>query len=209
MPHKKYTGILREIIVPATLNSYSIIFFFNNFLLAGFIMVVTFFNFFAGLSGLIAILVTVLTAYSMGFDKFKIKSGIYSFNGLLVGLGMGTFFDPGWLFFGLLILASVISLMFSVTLGGWLQKYNLPFLSIPFIITLWIILLPSSQFSDLGIAQRNSYWINELYAVGGKPMLTLFQSIDSIPLNKLVETYIRSMSSIVWTWWRCTRSRSS
>jgi urea transporter len=159
--------LLRNIILPATLNSYSAIFFFNNRLLAIVIMLVSFFNFFAGLSGLIAVVVAVLIAYSMGFDKIQLKNGIYSFNALLTGIGMGTFFDPGWVFLSLLLLATLLSLVLSVTLGGWLYKYGLPFLSIPFIITFWFIVLPSSQFENLGLTQRNIYWINEVYAVGG------------------------------------------
>jgi urea transporter/murein DD-endopeptidase MepM/ murein hydrolase activator NlpD len=188
--------LLRNIILPATLNSYSAIFFFNNRLLAIVIMLVSFFNFFAGLSGLIAVVVAVLIAYSMGFDKIQLKNGIYSFNALLTGIGMGTFFDPGWVFLSLLLLATLLSLVLSVTLGGWLYKYGLPFLSIPFIITFWFIVLPSSQFENLGLTQRNIYWINEVYAVGGNSMLNFFQTVNNLQVNKMVDIYLRSVSSI-------------
>lgn len=186
----------RNIVLPATLNSYSVIFFFNNKLLASVVMLVSFFNFFAGLSGLIAVLVTVLIANSMGFDKIQLKNGVYSFNALLTGIGMGTFFDPGWVFFSLLLLAALLTLILSVTFGGWLYKYGLPFLSIPFVITFWLILLPSSQFANLGLTQRNIYWMNEVYAIGGNPMLNFFQTIDALPVHKMVDIYLRSMSSI-------------
>jgi len=189
-------NLFRNIVLPATLNSYSIIFFFNNKLLASVIMLVSFFNFFAGLSGLIAVLVTILIANSMGFDKIQLKSGVYSFNALLTGIGMGTFFDPGWVFFSLLLLAALLTLVLSVTLSGWLYKYGLPFLSIPFVITFWFIVLPSSQFENLGLTQRNIYWMNEVYAIGGNQMLNFFQTIDTLPVYKMVDIYLRSMSSI-------------
>ncbi|MBK7133795.1 MAG: urea transporter [Bacteroidales bacterium] len=128
-------NIFRKIIIPAALNSYSVIFFFNNRLLALVLLIVTFFNPVAGLSGLIAVLTTVLVAYSMGFDNLKLKQGIYSFNALLVGIGMGTVFEPGIVFIVLLLLAALASLILSVILSGWLGKYGLPFLSIPFIIS--------------------------------------------------------------------------
>ncbi len=186
----------RYTILPATLNSYSVIFFFNNRLLALVTMVVSFFNVFAGLSGLLSVLVTVLIANSMGLDKLQLKRGLYSFNSLLVGIGMGTFFDPSWVFVSLLLIASMLSLILSVTLGGWLGKYGLPFLSIPFVLTFWFIVLPSSQFENLGLTARNVYWINEVYSMGGASMLNLYQTIDTLPVHEMVSIYLRSLSSI-------------
>lgn len=196
MPIQRTFNTFRNIILPATLNSYSVIFFFNNKLLAIVIMLVSFFNFFAGLSGLIAVLVTVLIANSMGFDKMQLKNGLYSFNALLIGIGMGTFFDPGWVFLSLLLIAALLTLILSVTLGGWLYKYGLPFLSIPFVITFWFIVLPSSQFENLGLTQRNIYWMNEVYAIGGNSMLNFFQTINTLPVHKMVDIYFRSLSSV-------------
>ena len=196
MKNNRYISSFLNTILPATLNSYSVIFFFNNKLLAGILFIVTFFNFFAGLCGLIAVLTAVLISYSMGFDRIQLKRGLYSFNALLTGIGMGTFFDPGYVFFSLLLLAALLTLILSVTLGGWLGKYGLPFLSIPFVVTYWFILLPSSQFENLGLTQRNIFWMNEVYAIGGQKLLVLFQTIDALPIYKMLEIYLRSMSSI-------------
>jgi len=186
----------RDTVLPATLNSYSAIFFFNNRLLAMVIMGVTFFHLFAGLCGLISVLFTVLIANSMGFDKTMIKNGLYSFNALLAGIGMGTFFNPGYVFFSLLLLAALLTLFLSVTFGGWLFKYGLPFLSIPFVLTFWLIVLPANQFENLGLTQHNIYWMNDVYAMGGNSMLHLFQIIDTLPIHRMVNIYLRSLSSI-------------
>ena len=120
-----FLNTIRKTIIPAILNSYSVLFFFNNRLLAIVLLVVTFFNFTAGLSGLIAVITTVAIASSMGFDRTRITQGIYSFNAILTGIGMGTFFEPGLVFFILLLLASLSSLIISVILSGWLGKYGL------------------------------------------------------------------------------------
>jgi urea transporter/murein DD-endopeptidase MepM/ murein hydrolase activator NlpD len=193
---KRATHTFRTLILPAVLNSYSVIFFFNNKLLACVLMLVTFFNFFAGLSGLIAVLVAVLIAYVMDLDRFQLKKGLFSFNALLLGIGMGTFFDPSPVFFSLLALAALLTLILTVTLGGWLNKYNLPVLSIPFVFSFWFIVFPSAQFENLGLTQRNIYWLNEMYALGGNQLLNFFQSIDTLPVHNLVDIYLRSMSSI-------------
>ena len=196
MQLKESFSNFRHTILPGILNSYSIIFFLNNRFLAIVLMIVTFFNFYAGLSGLYAVLISLLIANGMNLDKTTIRTGVYSFNGLLTGIGMGTFFDPSFVFFSLLTLASLLSLFLSVSMGGWLYKYKLPHLSIPFIISFWFILLPSSQFENLGLTQRNIYWINEMYAMGGNSLLNFFQTIDSLPVHGLIDIYLRSLSSV-------------
>ena len=198
MSIKKSYTIFREIIWPATLNSYSVIFFLNNKVFAGGLILITFFNFFAGLSGLIATLTSVLIANIMGFDKLQLKKGLFSFNALLTGIGMGTFFDPGTVYFSLLLLASLLTLILSVTLSGWFEKYGLPHLSIPFVISFWFIVLPSSLFENLGLTQRNVYWINEMYTIGGNNLLNFFQTVDNLSINNSLDIYLRSMSSIIF-----------
>ena len=117
MPIDRYTRSLKENVLPAMLNSYSIVFFLNNRLFASGILILTFFNFYAGLSGLIAVISAILVASSMGFDKTLVKKGLYSFNALLIGLGMGTFFDPGLVYFSLFLLGVLLTLILSVTLS--------------------------------------------------------------------------------------------
>jgi len=196
MSFNHYKNLLKEDILPATLNSYSVVFFLNNKLFALGILLLTFFNFYAGLSGLIAILTAVLIANSMGFDKEQLRKGLYSFNALLIGLGMGTFFDPGIVYFSLLLLAVLLTLVLSVTLGGWLGKYGLPYLSIPFVIGFWLIVLPSSTFENLGLTHRNIYWINTAYSVGGSELVNFLQAIDGISIHKMADTYLRALSSV-------------
>lgn len=186
----------KTLVFPAILNSYSVIFFFNNKLMAFALLLISFFNFYAGLSGLIAVILSVIIANALGFDKSMLKKGLFSFNALLTGIGMGTFFDPGWVFFTMLALASLLTLMLSVTLSNWLNKYGLPILSIPFVVTFWFIILPSAQFENLGLTQRNIYWINEMYSMGGNSLLNFYESVNSLPVHNLIDIYLRSMSSI-------------
>jgi len=193
---KQYQNTFNNTIIPSILNSYSVIFFFNNRLLSIVLLIVSFFNLFAGISGLLSVVIAVFIANSMGLNKVQLKQGLLSFNALLTGIGMGTFFDPSWVFFSLLALASLQTLILSVTLSGWLNKYGLPVLSIPFVITFWFIVLPSAQFENLGLTQRNIYWMNDVYAVGGNRLLNFFQTIDTIPLHNMVGTYLRAISSI-------------
>ena len=162
------------------------------------IMLTTFLNFYAGLSGLLAVVLAVLLANSLGFDKVQLRNGVLSFNALITGIGLGTFFDPGLVFFTLLALSSVLTLIISVAMGGWFFKYGLPFLSIPFVLAFWFIVLPSSLYENLGLTQRNIFWINEMYSVGGNSLLSIYQRIDSWEISQWLDIYLRSLSSILF-----------
>ena len=61
------------------------------------LMVITFFDLYAGLLGLLSVLTTNLTGFLLGFDKKIISKGVFGFNSLLVGLGLGIYFQPGHL----------------------------------------------------------------------------------------------------------------
>ncbi|MDO9634646.1 MAG: urea transporter, partial [Paludibacter sp.] len=189
---------IRETILPAILNSYSVIFFLNNRFMAIALMLATFLNFYAGLSGFLAVLLAVLIANSLGFDKAQLRNGVLSFNALITGIGLGTFFDPGIVFFSLLALSSLLTLILSVAFGGFLFKYGLPFLSIPFVLAFWFVVLPASLYENLGLTQRSIFWINEMYAVGGNSLLNIFQQIESWEINQLLDIYLRSLSSIIF-----------
>ncbi len=161
-------------------------------------MIATFLNFYAGLSGLIAVLIAVTAANVMGYDKTQLRQGILSFNALITGIGLGVYFEPGWVFFTLLALSSLLTLILSVAMGGWLFKYGLSFLSIPFVLSFWFIMLPSSLYENLGLTYRNIFWINEMYSIGGNSLVSIFQSIESLEINKLLDIYLRSLSSILF-----------
>jgi hypothetical protein len=170
----------------------------NNRVLGIALLLVSFINFYAGLSGLLAVLIAVLIAHWLNFDKASLKSGLYSFNALITGIGLGTFFDPGMVFFVLLALSSLLTLLISIAMGGWLGKNGLPYLSIPFVLSFWMILLPSSLYENLGLTQRNIFWINEAYALGGNPLVQIFEQIESWELQHLLDIYLRSLSSVIF-----------
>lgn len=189
---KKNTGIASG----AILNSYSILFFLNNRWMALAVLAASFINFYAGMSGLVATTVAVVVAMLLGFNPTQLRTGIYSFNALITGIGLGTFFDPGIVFFVVLVLASLLTLIISVAMGGWLFKYGLPFLSLPFVFTFWFLLLPATEYANLGLTYRNIFWINELYAIGGNSLLNLYQQLESMQPGVIIETYLRSLSSV-------------
>jgi len=180
------------------LNSYTQIFFARDPVLAFSLIAVSFLSFFSGLSGLLAVIVTLGAGLLFGLDKKSIYNGIYGFNSLLVGLGLGLYFEPTPGFFLILLLSSVLTLFIAVSLQGVIGKYGLPFLSVPFILGVWIILLATRQFENLGISEKGIFRLNELYNLGGSWLVNVYETINRWPFPSTLKLYFMSLGAIVF-----------
>ena len=159
-------------------------------------MLVSFFDYMAGICGILSILISNLIALWLGFDKAKIVNGLYGFIALLVGLGIGIYFDYSWLLFLILALASVFTFFISVVLEGIIGKYGLPFLSVPFLLVFWAVSLASREFHALGISERGIYTLNDLYIIGGQSLVDFYTWFNSIPIFESLKIYFISLGAI-------------
>ncbi|MDD4143031.1 MAG: urea transporter [Prolixibacteraceae bacterium] len=114
------------------LNSYSQVFFSTSKTLALFLVVISFFDYGAGIGGLLAVIVANSFAWGLGFNKYLLNSGMYGFNALLTGLGVGLFYQPSPEVYILIAISALTCFIFTVVFQGVLGKYGLPYLSVPF-----------------------------------------------------------------------------
>jgi urea transporter/murein DD-endopeptidase MepM/ murein hydrolase activator NlpD len=182
----------------SVIKSYAQIFFSDNYWFAGLLMVVSFFDYKAGICGFLAAAFSNGIGIYWGFSKFNIKKGYYGFNSLLVGLGLGHSFEFTLVLVVLIILASILSLLLTVGLEGILSKYRLPYLALPFVLTIWVAILSTRQFTVLHLSQRDIYQANEIYAIGGKWLLDLFERADQIPIIYSFKVYFLSLGAIIF-----------
>ena len=182
----------------SVLNSYSQVFFARNRAFALFLLIVTFFDPVMGFCGLLSIIIANLFAWALGFSKEAIQSGDFGFNSLLVGLGLGFYYAPNLELIILIIVGALISFLFTVGVSGILYKYNLPFLSIPFLLALWALMLSSRNFSNLIISERGIYTLNELYATGSNYLVKLYQFFKWENLPEMVRIYFNSLGAILF-----------
>jgi len=179
-------------------NSYAQVFFSNNLWLAILVLVASFIDPYTGAAGLICVLATVLFAKLLGFNQLLIRNGVYSYNALLVGLTLGVFFKFTLPFFVLLLLASFLTLLITVWLSGMATAYRVPFLSTPFMVSVWIFLLSGRSLSALQLSERGIYTSNDLWKLGGSTLVSLYESINSLKIPTLVEVYLKSLGAIVF-----------
>ncbi len=180
------------------LNSYSQIFFSDNKVFAVLLILVSFADIYAGIAGIVSVIVTNLTGLALGFDKRVINKGVYGFNSLLVGLCLGIYFSPGVVLTIVIILAAVLTLFIAVSLQGVIGKYALPYLSIPFLIGAWILTLATRNMSFLGISERGIFTLNELYTVGGTTMVNLYDWWNNIGILRPLRIYLISLGAILF-----------
>ena len=117
--------------VDIVLNSYSQIFFSTHRPFALLILLVTFIDFYTGIFALISVLTAAIAGMLLGFNRVTMQKGLLGFNSLLAGLGLGIYFSPSIYLLIIVILASLFTLLISVSLQGVIGKYGLPFLSVP------------------------------------------------------------------------------
>ncbi len=178
------------------LYSYSQVFFSKNKTLAFLLLAVTFFDWIAGISGLIAVIITNIVAEVVGYRRAHVSQGYYGFNSLLVGLGFGMFYQPGPAFFLVLGFAALFTFFLTIWLEGFFAKYGLPYLSWPFLLSIWMITLATRQFTELDISDRGAFLLNEIYRYGGIKMVNLYFWFNDLPIHEAIRTYFKSLAAI-------------
>jgi urea transporter len=177
-------------------NSYTQILFSKDKMLGWTLILISFFDWQAGLAGWLSVAVANTIAYLSGLNRQKITDGIYGFNALLVGLGLGSYYQFNSAFLMVILVAVLLSLLVTTLLEGILSKYGLPFLSLPFLITYWMSLLSTRDFNQLQLSTHGLYNLNEMFQIGGLPLLRAYEWINNINLPEMVKIYFRSLGAI-------------
>ena len=176
--------------------SYPQIFFSQSKIFASFLILITFIDPFIGIGGFICILSANFAAYFIGLNEQKIASGMYGFNALLTGLGIASLFEPSWELYTVIIFSGLLALFIAVVFEGIIGKYALPFLSLPFLVTIWTVLLASVEFKALGISERGVYFLNDLYSLGGNSLVNFYHYCNEINLPLSLKSYFLSLGAI-------------
>ena len=183
-------------VISGLFNSYSIIFFSDKYIFGIILLIVSFFDIFSGICGLAAVITTNVTAGFLGFDKTKVRKGYYGFNSLLLGLGIGLHMEMNWIVLLLIMISSVMTLFTLVTLERILDKYYVPYLSLPLLITFWMIALASKEIPLLAISTREIFFVNYVYGLGGDRILDVYKWWNTLGISYSFRLYFLSLGGI-------------
>lgn len=183
-------------IVRGTIRAYPQVFFSDKLFFGILLIAVSFVDVIAGLSGLAVALSANLAAMSAGLNTKKVDSGLYAFNAVLAGLGIGIMFEPSAALFITLVFSGLLCLAVTVMFEGITSRYTLPFLSIPFLITVWVVILASRGFTELELSERGIYYLNYLYKAGGQELVDFYQTSQNLSLPQPLYSFVTSLGAI-------------
>lgn len=192
----KYSPVNGKEILHSVLNSYSQVFFSTSKTLAVFLVVISFFDYGAGIGGLMAVLIANALAWGLGYNAYYLRSGLYGFNALLVGLGVGLYYQPSPEVYVLVAVTALMCFFLTVVFQGVLGKYGLPFLSVPFLLTIWIVALSANSLSALNLSERGVFVYNELYSLGGKMFVDFYDFLEKSISSSFIHIYFQSLGAI-------------
>lgn len=138
------------------LNSYGQVFFAKDKRLAYVLLIVSFFDLGSGFGGILAALTAQAIATLFGYHKSLIEDGSLSFNALMVGLGIGISFEWNYSILALIPIAGALTFLLSAWFMNSLGTKKLPFLSLPFLFGIWILLLGAGNFSLAKLMAKSS-----------------------------------------------------
>ena len=191
-------GSYLKISAQGVLSSYAQIFFSDNKVFAAILMSATFLDPYAGLSGVVAILVTQLTVFLLGYDLSQLKNGSWSYNSLMTGLLIGFLYQFNIYTLLLLLFASLLNFFLTVWMARIGSRQNLPFLSLPFLLTVWVILLGGSSFSELHLAKRDTFAMVEIWMIDETLIGNVITAIFQLQVPDVLEMYLKSMGAIMF-----------
>ena len=177
-------------------NSYSQVLFSGRPWLGVCLLVASFINPYAGASGLAAVAFTLLLVNLLGLNKELMRNGSYGYNMLLLSLAMDIYFNLSVTFFLLLALGCFITLMLTVWMAVRTAPYRIPFLSLPFLVAVWMILLSSRNIGSMQLTDQGIYELNELWKMGGATLVSAYDQAALINLPLAIDVYLRSLAAI-------------
>jgi urea transporter len=179
-------------------NSYAQLFLSANPVAGILIGLASFTDPIAGLAGLLMAFFTNVIAFLFHLDKEKIKSGTFAFNGLLTGLFLGYSYNISYYLLLIIFAGSFLCLMLTVVFDGILGAKKLPFLSIPFLLNVWILKLSTEGFNSLDPNSTQIFVFNHIYRVGGENLLKSYEFLEGLPIPLIIKVYFKSLGAVLF-----------
>lgn len=185
-----------EEVVDGVLNSYGQILFVDKPRYSRWLLLVTMLFPFSGISGLYALLVSHGCARLLGFDRQLIRSGFLGYNPLMTGIVLGGYFNWNAALVVILTLAALLTLFITLWFRKVLYGQNLPFLSLPFLAAIWMMLLSVRGYRSLTLSDAGIYTHNELADWGGLGLVRWYEWLQQLHIPGFWDVFFRSMGAI-------------
>lgn len=105
------------------------------------------------LGAVIGLLVATITAQLMDCDEAGISSGLYGFNGILIGVALPTFIAVSPQLWFYIVIGAAVSTVVTASFGATLTKsWGIPGSTGPFVLTGWLMVAGAYSFGSLNVS---------------------------------------------------------
>ncbi|MCS6935365.1 MAG: urea transporter [Chitinophagales bacterium] len=184
-------------VVQGIFRSYAQVMFSRDVVFGGLLMVVTFLDWQMGLAGLVGILTTQLFASLLHYNLSSLQEGIYTYGPLMSCISAASLYELNFSLWVMLPVLSLMTFIISLFLKRILDKHYLPYLSLPFLLAIWLFLLGAQNFSSLHLQPKThaSYVFNTANLI-----VHLNENILKIPYANVLLLYLRSLGAIFFNY---------
>ena len=172
-----------KLLIESLIYSYSQIFFSNRKWFGIVLILASLIDPIVGVMGILGGLISNISALLLKYDREKVRSGFYGFNGILFGAAAAYFFELTPFIILIFFFFIVLSFFIATALENLMENlFNLPGLSLPFIITLFILFIFLTNYHNYSF---NSSLNSEIITVTFLPDIfqTFLKSIGLIILQ--------------------------
>ena len=172
-----------KLLIESLIYSYSQIFFSNRKWFGIVLILASLIDPIVGVMGILGGLISNISALLLKYDREKVRSGFYGFNGILFGAAAAYFFELTPFIILIFFFFIVLSFFIATALENLMENlFNLPGLSLPFIITLLILFIFLTNYHNYSF---NSSLNSEIITVTFLPDIfqTFLKSIGLIILQ--------------------------
>ncbi|PJA98797.1 MAG: hypothetical protein CO127_12010, partial [Ignavibacteria bacterium CG_4_9_14_3_um_filter_36_18] len=161
-----------RLFVDSILYSYAQIFFTNRRWFGAAVLASTMLMPRAGLLALLGVVLSNTMAAWLKFDTEKIRSGFYGFNGILLGAAASFYYEIDIFLFALILIFIIISFFVTAVLENHLAvAFNLPGLSLPFVLSIYIFIIFLSNYDFINLADASA---NDAGYFSSLPQLVIY-----------------------------------
>ena len=91
------------------------------------------------IAGMVAVVMATLTAQWLHTDNASLASGLFGYNGILVGLALATFLASGPLLWVYVVLGAAISVVAMLGVANAVKPWGMCALTFPFVLITWLL----------------------------------------------------------------------
>lgn len=103
------------------------------------------------IGAVVALLVATVTAMLLAVDNASLRSGLYGFNGILVGAALPTFLHSDWRLWIYLVVGAAVSTVAMLAIANVFKTWEVPALTFPFVLTTWFLVAGAYAFANVKI----------------------------------------------------------